>query len=120
MKKESWKKKIKKACEDAGTYRQYFNSIIDTLAGLMEMRDNAYDLFLKSGGNTIVKHTNKGGSTNLVKNPMLVVVLDCNAQALAYWRDLGLTPAGLKKINEAAMKDKQKSGLAEVLKELGG
>lgn len=116
--KKSWKTKIKKATEDAGTYRPYFDSVIDTLSGIMEMRDNAYDLFLKSGGNTVVKHTNQGGSTNLVKNPMLVVVLDCNAQALAYWRDLGLTPKGLKAIDEQAMKKIKKSGLAEVLKKL--
>lgn len=120
MKKESWKKKIKKACEDAGTYRQYFNSIIDTLAGLMEIRDDAQRQFNESGGLAVIMHTNKAGATNIVKNPALIVIMDCNAQALAYWRDLGLTPAGLKKINEAAIKEKPKSGLAEVLKDLGG
>lgn len=115
MKKNSWKTKIKKASEAAGTYQPFFDSVIDTLAGILEMRDNAEEKFEASGGNTIVAHTNKGGSTNLVKNPALVVVMDCNAQALAYWRELGLTPAGLKRINEAAMKEKKRSALVEAL-----
>lgn len=120
MKKESWKKKIKKACEAAGTYRPYFNSIMDTLAELMEIRDDALRQFEESGSLAVIAHTNKSGATNIVKNPALVVVMDCNSQALAYWRDLGLTPAGLKKINETAIKEKPKKGLAEILKDLGG
>lgn len=120
MKKLSWKKKIKEASEAAGTYQPFFDAVIDTLAGIMEMRDEAQEKFEASGGNTIVKHTNKGGATNIVKNPALVVVMDCNAQALAYWRDLGLTPAGLKRIDENAVKPKKKNMLVEVLKELDG
>jgi hypothetical protein len=32
--------------------------------------------------------------------------MELNAQALAYWRDLGLTPAGLRKLNADAVKEK--------------
>lgn len=120
MKKRSWKKKITEAAQAAGTYQPCFDSVIDTLAGIMEQRDNAQEMFKSSGGNPVVKHTNKGGATNIVKNPALVVVMEMNAQALAYWRDLGLTPSGLKKINEAAMKERKQSALAAALAELGG
>lgn len=120
MKKKTWKTRIKAACKDAGTYKPFFDSVIDTLAGIMEMRDNALEKFEQSGGNTIVKHTNKGGSTNIVKNPALVVIMDCNAQALAYWRDLGLTPAGLKRIDESGMKKPKGNALAEALRSIGG
>lgn len=106
MEKRRWKSKIKTACKKAGTYQPFFDQVIDTLAQLLEMRDNALEKFDQSGGNTIVKHTNKGGATNIVKNPALQVVMDCNTQALAYWRDLGLTPAGLKRINDEALKAK--------------
>ena len=120
MKKRSWKAKITQACKDAGTYRPHFDSIIDTLASIMEMRDDAMDKFEKTGGNTVVGHTNKGGATNLVKHPALVVIDDLNKTALAYWRDLGLTPAGLKRINEGAMKaNSGKPSLAETLKDIG-
>lgn len=105
MKRGAWKKKIKAACEEAGTYRTFFDSAIDTLAGIMEMRDNAQEKFEALGGETIVRHTNKGGATNIVKNPALVVIMDCDAQALAYWRDLGLTPAGYKRLNAEVVKD---------------
>lgn len=120
MTKAEWKERIKKACQDAGSYREFFDAVIDTLAGIMETRDNAQEKFEASGGQTIVKHTNKGGATNIVKNPALVVVMDCNTQALAYWRDLGLTPAGLKRLNESAMKaPENKESFAHVLEQLG-
>jgi len=105
---------------EADTYKPYFDHVIDTLAGIMEQRDAAQRLFEESGGKTVVLHTNKGNATNIVKNPALVIVMELNAQALSYWRDLGLTPAGLKKINEAAMKGRKQSALAEALSELGG
>ena len=104
MNKTTWKRKIKAACESAGTYQPFFDSVIDTLASILERRDEAEETFLKTGGNVIVQHTNKGGNTNIVQNPCLRLVNDLNRDALAYWRDLGLTPAGLKRIDEKAVK----------------
>lgn len=115
MKKDEWRKKIIKDAEEAGTYRPFFDSVIDTLAGIMETRDNAQEKYELSGGQTIVEHTNKGGATNIVKNPALVVLMDCNAQALSYWRDLGLTPAGLKKLNAEAIKEDTGGAFADLL-----
>lgn len=120
MKKSEWAEKITNACKNAGTYREYFDSVIDTLAGIMEMRDDAMHKFESTGGNTVITHTNKAGQKNIVKHPALVVVDDLNKTALAYWRDLGLTPAGLKRINETALKgDPAKPSLGGVLKDLG-
>ena len=120
MKKQSWRKKIKEACKDAGTYRPYFDSIIDTLAGIMESRDDAQQKFIDSGKQTVVIHTNKGGAANIVKNPALVVVDDLNKTALSYWRDLGLTPAGLKRLNEDALRGGGRGpSLGDVLRDIG-
>lgn len=119
MKKKTWKARIKKACTEAGTYRPFFDTVIDELAGIMERRDMALDAFQKTGGNVIVKHTNKNGSANLEQNPALRLVNDLNRDALAYWRDLGLTPAGLKKINEKSMEKPKRSALAEAMRALG-
>lgn len=120
MKRAAWKRRIKKACEQAGTYREFFDPVIDTLADILERRDDAKEKFKATGGNTVVVHTNKGGATNVVKNPALVVIDDLNKTALQYWRDLGLTPAGLKRIDEEAMhRQKKETSFADVLGGLG-
>lgn len=120
MNRAEWKENIVQACKDAGTYRHYFDNVIDTLAETMEMRDDARQKFYATGGNSVVSHTNQGGNTNIVKNPMLVVIDDLNKTALAYWRDLGLTPAGLKRINDTALKGGNSTrSLGAVLNDLG-
>lgn len=120
MTKQEWKEIIKSQCIEAGTYQEYFDSVIETLAGILETRDKAQNWWEETGGNPVVKHTNKGGSTNIVKNPALVVITDCNTQALAYWRDLGLTPAGLKRLGEKNLVNQNPGGgLAEALASLG-
>lgn len=110
MTAKSWEKRIKKACEDAGTYKDCFKSVIETLAQIMEERDQARESY---NGEPIVEHTNRGGSTNLEQNPALRLINDLNRDALAYWRELGLTPKGLKQINEAAIKETKKQSALE-------
>lgn len=119
MRKQTWKLKIKDSCIEAGTYQPFFDQVIDTLAGILEMRDNAVEKFEASGGNTIVKHTNKGGSTNIVKNPALVVIMDCNAQALAYWRELGLTSRSYKAMTGGLKPEQNSRTLEDALADLG-
>lgn len=118
MRAASWKKVIKENCIQAGTYRECFDPVIKTLAAIMEKRDMAQKQFDDGGGEIIVEHTNKAGATNLERNPALLAVNELNRDALQYWRDLGLTPAGLKKINENAMRARKKNSLADVLKSL--
>lgn len=121
MTKTAWKRRIKQACSEAGTYRPFFDAVIDTLAGILEKRDMAQEMFERSGGNVLVKHTNKSGATNIEQSPVLRLINDLNRDALAYWRDLGLTPAGLKKLNEAALKPTvKKTALEDALGSFGG
>lgn len=103
MTRKQWKSKIKKQCNDAGTYKKHHDPIIDTLAGVLEKRDEAERQYEESGAAPVIEYTNKAGATNTVKNPALVVIIELNTQALAFWRDLGLTPAGLKKLNGDAL-----------------
>ena len=119
MKKASWKRRIKKACEEAGTYRPFFEYTIATLATIMEMRDNALEKFMESGGETVVEYTNKNGSTNTVKNPALTVVMDCHAQALAYWKEMGLTSKSYKQMMGYLEVQEKGGGLDDVLNKLG-
>lgn len=115
MNKEEWKESIIKACMDAGTYEPFFDATIDTLAQIMESRDKAHEQFVTSGSAPTIIHVNKAKEKNVVKNPILVMELDLNSQALAYWRDLGLTPAGLKKLNADAVKEKNSSNFEKLL-----
>ena len=119
MDKSAWVERITASAVSAGTYRPFFDDVIDTLADILERRDIAREQFADSGGNILVNHTNKAGATNIEQNPALRMVNDLNRDALAYWRDLGLTPAGLKRIDEQSMKQRKKSALGEALKGLG-
>lgn len=118
MSKAKWEQTIKKACEGVGTYRPEFDSIISILADNRDKRDKAAKQFKKSGGNSVIPYVNKAGAKNLVKNPLLVVINDLDATALAYWRDLGLTPAGLKKVSNGIVNTGATS-VNDILNEIG-
>ena len=106
---------------EAGTYKRFFDAAIDTLAGILEKRDEAAEFLDEEDQEIIIQQTNKAGHTNVVKNPAFSVWDDLNKSALAYWRDLGLTPAGLKKINEEVFakvkEEKNGNGLINLLKQ---
>lgn len=119
MTKRQWKNRIIKACDDAGTYEQHFDYIIDTLASILEKRDETEKQYIQTGSHPIVKYTNKGGATNPTKNPALVMWDDLNKSALAYWRDLGLTPAGLKKLKGDNVDTSEESPLVKAIREIG-
>ena len=118
MKAEEWKVKIKEACVAAETYKPCFEDVIDTLAAILQERDAAMKQYVETGSHPVISYTNKAGASNPSKNPCLLLWNDLNTSALAYWRDLGLTPSGLKKINDSALKPKKRSALAEALRDL--
>lgn len=118
MEAKKWKSRIVKAMKAVGTYQPAFDSVILTLASILERRDEAEEVYINSGNEPIVEHTNKGGATNLEQNPVLRLINDLNRDALQYWRDLGLTPSGLRKINEEALQGKKMSALDSVLASL--
>lgn len=93
---------MRKACKEAGTYKPYFEHVIDTLAEILEKRDEAMDAYNMSDDEKIVTEVKQKTGLVKVKNPLVAIWEDLNKLALNYWRDLGLTPAGLKKLNEEA------------------
>lgn len=116
-KQKSFENTIRQTCVEAGTYRPCFEPVIKALAGILEKREQAEKQYVEEFGSVpVISHTNSHGETNSVKNPALQVWNDLTVSALSYWRELGLTPAGLKKINDSAMKSKKKSTLSEVMK----
>ena len=117
--KIKWKNRIIKAMKDVGTYQASFDDTIDTLAGILERRDALENQFYKSKEPMIVERTNARGHTNLEQNPMIRLLNDMNRDALTFWRDLGLTPKGLKAITDANMNEAKEDPLDAVLKKMG-
>ena len=120
MTKKKWAEQIKERCKSVGSYKPEFDMVINELAELLEEKDRIGHRYKKEGSESLVEHTNKAGATNLIVNPLLKQILELKKLSLPYLRDLGLTSAGLKKLNEDALKGKKKSALGEALKNLGG
>ena len=119
MTADEYKKNISKQMKAVGTYKAEFSIVINTLSKMLADYDNSLEKFEQTGGSIIVKHTNKAKETNLAKNPFYLAIETLRKQILEYLKELGLTPAGLKKINEKGLGDKKLSSLAEALRNLG-
>ncbi len=117
---EKKKRTIIERMTKLGTYKPQYMEAINRTAKLYVQMDEIEAAFAKSGGNVVVTHTNKAGAKNFVKNPFLQARDEVYTQLLAHERELGLTPAALKRINEAAMAKEKKSTLGEALKALSG
>lgn len=116
MTKQEYVKKIKTAAKGVGTYKKEFDKVIETLADILAEADNVKAKYIESGGEPVIMFVNKSGAANMVKNPHLMLWSDLNKDALQYWRDLGLTPAGLKKIKEeVATPKKDETSAADIM-----
>lgn len=113
-----WREKIVDSCKTAGTYQPIFDDVIDTLADILERRDIALTQWRKKK-QTIATYTNKGGNKNYVTHPQLKVVQECESSALAYWRELGLTPATYRKMTSGEIEfEKKLDPLSQAMKDL--
>lgn len=116
MSKIKWKNLINKQLSALGLQNDAYDSTVESLAMILEQRDKTFEEFQDSGGKSVIEYTNKGGSTNMTKNPLLVMWDELNKTALAYWRELGLTPSSYKKLTgEGPKKKEKKKGLAAAL-----
>ena len=120
MTAKQWKNLIKRQLSALGQTEKAYDSVISTLADILEQRDAVYQEYIDAGCEPVREYTNKGGATNLTKNPLLVLWDDLNKSALAYWRELGLTPSSYKKMTGDAPKKEKGGGLAGALKSLQG
>ena len=120
MTANQWKNLIKRQLSALGQTEKAYDSVISTLADILEQRDAVYQEYIDAGCEPVREYTNKGGNTNLTNNPLLVLWDDLNKSALAYWRELGLTPSSYKKMTGDAPKKEKGGGLAAALKSLEG
>lgn len=118
MTKKQWKTKIKKACNDVGSYKKSFDITIGILADILERRDKFYCQYVDEGEQATIEYTNKGGATNTSKNPLLAQIEKCEELANKYLNDLGLTTKGLKSIGGEVDK-KEESSFEKLFADLG-
>lgn len=120
MTKNKWKLLILAQMTALHVQNDAYVSVVEALAGILEQRDKTFREFKASGGCSVIEYTNKGGSTNMTKNPLLVLWDDLNKSALAYWRELGMTPSSFKKMTGGTLAEKKESGLVAALKSIEG
>ena len=118
MTKAKWKSLILAQMAALDIQKDMYDPAIETLAGILEQRDKTFKEFKFSGGRSVIEYTNKGGSTNMTKNPLLILWGDLNKSALAYWRELGLTPSSYKRMTGDTPKKEKPGGLAAALASL--
>lgn len=120
MKAATWEKSIIEQCKAVGTMKPAFKQVIATLADILEQRDKVYAQFVKEGSQMIVKRVSDRGAVNSAKNPLYVIWNELNSQALDFWKELGLTPKGLKAISEEALKPEKTDPFVEKIDQLLG
>lgn len=101
MKKQGHKKKIIEKMKQAGTYAESFDRTIEDLAFLLECRDDAIAQYKASGSHPVIIKTNRAHEKNLYRNPALDAILKIQETALSFYRELGLTPKGVKALGES-------------------
>ena len=109
---------IKRKCQALGVWREEFERTQRRLARIYTRIDAVEELFAGSGGQFVVKHKNNKGETNAARNPYIAEIDILYEQALTCERELGLTAAALKRINEGALHAREDSPLAEMAKVL--
>lgn len=89
---------ICKKCKSLGVWRDEFTAAARRLARIYAHIDQIEFLTESESFEYLTSHTNKNGSTNLIRNPLLAQLDTLYDQALTLERELGLTSAALKRI----------------------
>ena len=97
-----YKKDIIKKMKNVGTYNISFMYAIDTLALVLADYEKTNEQYNATGRNALIRHTNKSGATNYPRNPLCIELERQRSDIITYSKELGLTPASLKRINQEA------------------
>lgn len=99
MKRKQWKKTIIDQMKKIDTdYIASFETTINVLSEILEERDNVYEAYQADGSRPVIIFKTDRGQENPKPNPLLKQWEDLNTSALHYLRELGITPAGLRKL----------------------
>ena len=98
MNKNKWKERLLKEVSIEEYMLSSFETTLDILAEILEERDAVHLAYVNDGSRPVVKFTTDRGKENYKPNPLLRTWQDLNVTALQYLRELGLSPAGLRKL----------------------
>lgn len=118
---KGFEQKIRARMKQVGTYRPEFKLTMERLAKVYKRMLDTESQYNDEGCQILVEQIGSTGASKMVKNPLLVELDSLSKQALEMETALGLTPAALKKVNEAAMptsKPAESDPLAAVLGQL--
>lgn len=101
-----------------GTYKQEFSPAITRYAEMRLQFEILMEQWYASGCKITEKYTNKSGATNNRKTALYQAIETLRREITDLENIFGLTPAGLKKINNKGLGNKKTSPLAEALKNL--
>lgn len=104
MTAKTWQKKLREACEQAGTWQPHFGLLVDQLAETLAQRDEARAQFRDAEddlGDLLVEQS-AGKGYRWEKNPILQLISDLDRDALAMLRELGLTPMAQRRLRGPA------------------
>ena len=108
MKKSDYKKRIKAQINFDADYIPNFEITINMLCEILEERDRVYKLYQEQGGQPVIEYTTDRKAINPKINPLLDTWNKLNNAALPYLDKLGLTPAGLRKLQGQLPKNEEK------------
>ncbi|MBH0174722.1 P27 family phage terminase small subunit [Fictibacillus sp. 23RED33] len=112
-------KQVIQDMKDVGTYRSQFEATIRTYSEMRFQYDLMMKDFFKEGCKTTEEYTNNAGVTNVRKTATYLAIETIRKDMINHENTLGLTPAGLKRINDEMKTTKKKSSkLASALSDL--
>ena len=113
-------KKTREAMEELGTYRPQFDPAIRMYAEMRQQLGALNAEFYALGCPVTEMYTNKAGATNERKTALYCTIETLRRDVAAMEDRLGLSPSGMRRINEAEMKARKKeSKLSAALEKLG-
>lgn len=105
--------------KNVGTYRPQFDRTVRTYSEMSYDYKILMRQFEESGDQFVDEYTNKSGATNAMTTAIYSEIKMIRKEMVTYESILGLTPAGLKRINKEMDQSKNKtSSLAKALSKL--
>lgn len=117
---DRYRRLIKERMTALGVYKPQYAALIERTAKLYVKLAALEKKYESSGMEPYIEYTNKAGHTNLVPNPVIKSIEDAYAELMLHERELGLTPAAMRKMGAAAEAPKEKSPLEAALEKLSG